>query len=264
MSHPWRSALVTGASSGIGEEIARRLAGSGVELVLVARSGDRLEALAAELRTAGSPGVEVLVADLGTGEGLAAVEARLADDGRPVDLLVNNAGVGAAGRFLANTADRLAAMIELNVVAPVRLTRAAASGMVARGRGWIMNVSSLASLQATPGLATYAASKAFVTNFSEGVHEELRGTGVSVTAVLPGFTRTRFQASAGYEDEQHGLPAFAWQEPGPVAAEALAATAAGRARVVCGPVNKVAAVASAVLPRVVVRRTVDRATRGRS
>ncbi|HEY3241638.1 MAG TPA: SDR family oxidoreductase, partial [Acidimicrobiia bacterium] len=189
----WERALVTGASGGIGEVLARRLAARGCHLVLVARTEPALEKLASELSAAHGVDVEVLPADLITEEGVAAVEARLAQDGAPpVDLLVNNAGYGSAGPFAELDPARVAGEVRLNVLALVRLTRAAVPGMVARGRGSVLNVSSVASLQPLPNMATYAATKAFVTSFSESLHEELRGRGVTVTALLPGFTRTGF------------------------------------------------------------------------
>ena len=170
---PWRHAVVTGASSGIGEAIARELAMLGVGLTLVARRSEELERLATQLRRKGAPEVEVLVADLTERRGLAAVEARLADGSRPVDLLVNDAGMGTGGPFAELSIDHEVAEIELNVVAVVRLTHAAVGPMRERGRGAVLNVSSLAGLAPAPNNATYAASKAFVTSFSASLHEEI-------------------------------------------------------------------------------------------
>ncbi|MGH9040545.1 MAG: SDR family NAD(P)-dependent oxidoreductase [Acidimicrobiia bacterium] len=231
--------------------MARRLAAGGSHLVLVARTEPALEKLAAELYAAHGVEAEVLRADLATEEGVAVVEARLAGaGGSPVDLLINNAGFGTAGDFADLSPTRVAAEVRLNVLALVRLTRAAVPGMVARGGGAVLNVSSVAGLQPLPNMATYAATKAFVTSFSESLHEELRGRGVTVTALLPGLTRTGFQARAGVTR----IPAFAWMDAGRVADDALAATAAGRAICIPGLGWKVVSAITRPLPRSLVRR----------
>jgi uncharacterized protein len=240
----WRTALVTGASSGIGAALARVLAAEGTDLVVVARDKARLDALAAEL---GGVAVEVLPADLGDAASLAAVEARAADDERPIDLLVNNAGFGTYGPFVDADIDTETQEIAVNVTALVRLTHAAMRAMVPRARGSIMNISSTAALQATPGNATYGATKGFVAMFGEAVSSELAGTGVTVTTVLPGFTRTEFHERAGVEPRRPlGMP---WQSAEDCAAEALAAARAGKSWVVTGRVNKVAAAAAGPVPR---------------
>lgn len=248
-THPWKSALVTGASSGIGEAIARRLLADSATVVAVARRRDRLEALAAA-----HAGVEVLAADLTSAEGLAAVEARLTDDARPIDLLVNNAGFGTSGRFVDTEADRLDEEVGLNVVALTRLSRVALGPMVARGRGWLLNVSSLAGFQTGPNMAVYAATKAYVTSLTEALHEELRGTGVSATALCPGLTRTEFQQVSNSEGQTRKAPAFAWMSADDVAAMALDAMAHNRAIAIPGTVNKSMAMASSLAPRALVRR----------
>jgi short-subunit dehydrogenase len=231
----WRSALITGASSGIGAAIARRLAALGVgHLVLVARRAERLEALAAELAAAHDTSVEVLAADLADPDELGRVETRLGEGGeRAIDLLVNNAGLGTSGPFISLPVDREDHEIQVNVVALVRLSRAALAPMVERGRGAVMNLSSMASYQPSPGLATYGATKAFVTMFSEALHEEVRGTGVTVTAVLPGFTRTEFQQVVG-DSDFNDAPSFVWMTADAVAATAVADTAKGKALCVPG------------------------------
>jgi uncharacterized protein len=258
----WSAALVTGASSGIGAEMARQLGTRGTDLVLVARDQSRLQALADEL-TAARAGltVEVLPADLTTTEGIAALEARLADPARPIDLLVNNAGFGASGDFLDHDADRWTDMVACNITAVMRLTRAALPGMVERSRGAVLNVSSVTALQPVPGSTVYAATKAFVTSFTESLHEELRGTGVTATVAHPGFTRTEFQTRAGHESLTRGLPGFVWQDAGAVAAESLDAAARGRALVVCGPLNKVAATLTGPAPRWLKRRASGQVTK---
>jgi uncharacterized protein len=245
----WGTALVTGASSGIGAALARQLAAEGTALVVVARDKARLEALTAELSDEGRSGVavEVLRADLADAGSRAAVEARIADTDRAVDLVVNNAGFGTYGPLIDADIDIEEREIALNVTALVRLTHAAVRAMVPRGRGTIMNISSMAALQATPGNATYGATKGFVAMFGESVSSELAGTGVTVTTVLPGFTHTEFHERAGVEPRRPlGMP---WQSAEDCAAEALAAAHAGQSWVVTGRVNKVAAAAAGPVPR---------------
>jgi uncharacterized protein len=244
------TALVTGASSGIGEQFARQLAARGHDLVLVARRADRLESLAAELPTE----AKVIASDLASDA--ASLGGRVHELGVQVDLLVNNAGFGTYGRFADLDRDGEEREIRVNVVALVRLTHAALGPMVARGHGTILNVSSVAGLQATPGNATYGATKAYVASFSEAVHEELVGTGVTLTAVLPGFTRTEFQQRAGIEGR--ALPGFAWQSVEDCAAEALAGARAGKAWVVTGRLNRIVAAAAGVAPRGIKRRVAAR------
>ncbi len=253
----WRSALVTGASSGIGRELARLLAAEGADLVLVARDRSRLDDLAAELHDA-HPGVtvEVLQTDLADAGQLAAVEARVCDPARPVDLVVNCAGFGTYGSLVDADIDVEEREIAVNVTAVVRLTYAAAGAMVARGHGAVMNVSSVAGLQATPGNATYGATKAFVASFGEAVAGELAGTGVTLTTVLPGFTRTEFQQRAGNEDRE--IPGPAWMSAPDVAAQALEATRAGKAWFVPGVLNKVLVAAAGPVPRGLKRRLAAR------
>jgi short-subunit dehydrogenase len=258
MAHRWNTALVTGASSGIGDAIARQLATQGTDLVVVARDRGRLDALAKELIERERVSVEVLAADLADEQELAHVEGRVADLARPVDLLVNNAGFGTSGAFAELPIDDEEREIKVNVLALVRLTRAALPGMVDRGHGAVMNISSIASLQAMPQYATYGATKAFVTSFTESLSEELRGSGVTATAVLPGFTRTEFQQRAGIREggTAGAMPDFMWQSASDCAREAIAATAKGRAVHVTGGLNRVLAVATGPLPRVVKRRVV--------
>lgn len=244
---------MTGASSGIGESLCRELVDRGglSSLVLVARREDRLVDLAAALRhSTPALSVEVLAADLTDAVDRRQVEERLSSPGArpPVDLLVNNAGLGTAGPFWRLDPDGEQAEIDLNVSAVVALTRAALPGMVEQGRGAVVSVSSLAAYQPSPGMATYSATKAFVTLFSESLFEELRGTGVSTTAVLPGYTRTEFQEhlpGGGYDD----APAFAWMSARSVAAATVDAAVAGRALCVPGLGYKAAAAALTPVPR---------------
>jgi short-subunit dehydrogenase len=243
----WRTAVVTGASSGIGDAIARQLAAEGTDLVLVARDRDRLEATAAQLRADHGVEVEVLVADLSAPVSRASVEKRLADAERPVDLLVNNAGFGTAGAFADLPVGREEQQVQLNVIAVVRLTSVALEGMVRRGHGTVLNISSIAALLPAPGSATYAATKAFVCSFTESLHDELAGTGVTATASLPGFTRTEFQARADWAEQDH-VPERAWLSAEDVARASLDGAAAGRARVVPGVGYKALVGAAQVVP----------------
>ena len=246
------TALITGASAGIGTAFASQLAARGNTVVLVARDGERLESLAKELATRYGVGTEVMAADLTDPSQLAAVEARLSDREQPVDVLVNNAGFGTVGKLSELDRDTETREINLNVVALVRLTHAALGPMVERGRGGVLNVSSLAGGQPTPGNATYAATKAFVSSFTQSVHEELRGSGVKVTVVCPGFTRTEFQVRAGMDPGK--VPGFLWQSAEEVAAGALDALEHNRAVYVPGTLNRLTANMVSVLPDAVTRR----------
>ncbi len=247
--YPFSSALVTGASSGIGEVLARRLAAAGVPTVVVARRSDRLEAIADEF-----DGVEVLTADLLTMKGQRAVVARISDHAHPVDLVVNNAGFGTNGLVHELDADRLADEIELNVAALTRLSQAAVAAMVPRGRGWLLNVSSVASFQPAPGLAVYAATKAFVTSFSESLHEEVKAHGVNVTALCPGLTKTEFQSVSNAEQYADSFPSIAWTSPDQVVDEGLSSVISNRTLAVPGAQYKVMTAASNVTPRWLKRR----------
>lgn len=245
----WRTALVTGASAGIGEAFVRRLSADGVRCIAVARRAARLEALAVEF-----PGTEVLVADLTTREGVDRVADRLADPDRPIDLLVNNAGFGTSGSFAELDPDRSSREIALNVDALMRLTRAVLPQFVARGSGDVINVSSVVGFQAAPGLAVYAATKAFVTSFGEAISEELRGSGVGVTTLCPGLTRTEFQSVSSSGDRSDRFPGFMWMSADRVAADALRDAARGRVLSIPGPVNRILVAGSQALPRSLVRR----------
>lgn len=254
--YPFQRALVTGASSGIGEEMTRQLAAAGVEVVAVARRADRLESLSAELGT-----VEVLVADLGRREGQALVARRIAAEDRPVDLVVNNAGFGTSGAFAELDVDRLSDEISLNVDALTRLTHAALEVMVPRRRGWVLNVSSFASFQPAPRLAVYAATKAYVTSLGESLHEEVKGAGVVVTTVCPGLVRTEFQAVSN-TTHQAEFPDVLWLPLSEVVRSALDATTKGRAIIVPGALYKGASWAVGLAPRWLRRVASGRVQRG--
>jgi len=246
MSRP--VALVTGASTGIGEEFARQLAARGNDLVLVARDHARLDALAEELAEARGAHAEVLASDLTNDEQLAAVEERA----RNVDVLVNNAGYGSFGNFYELDLAVEVREVELNVLALMRLTHAAAGAMAARGNGAILNVSSLAGFQPGPMNATYSATKAFVTSFTEAVHEEMKGTGVSVSVLCPGFTHTEFQERANAPASS--VPGFMWQNAPEVASAGLDGLARNKAIIIPGSVNKVLGAFSNMTPDAVTRR----------
>ena len=244
--------MVTGASAGIGTAFASQLAARGDGLVLVARDRDRLVALANDLSARHGVDTEVIAADLTDPAQLATIEARLADRDRPIDLLVNNAGFGTNGRFADLDRDTETREIALNVVALVRLTHAGLAPMLARGHGGVLNVASLAGGQPTPGNATYGATKAFVSSFTQSLHEELRGTALKITVVCPGFTRTEFQERAGFDSSK--VPGFLWQSAETVAAGALAALGQNRAVYVPGALNRVTAGVVSVLPDALTRR----------
>jgi short-subunit dehydrogenase len=183
------TALVTGATAGIGLEFARQLAARGHDLVLVARDSTRLESVANEIQATYGVGAEVLVADLTDREQLSVVEERLASPDRPVELLVNNAGFGLKKRFLDNDVDQEQAMLDVLVIAVMRLSHAALGGMVGRGTGGIINVSSVAAFLPR---GTYSAAKAYVNSFGTWAANEYRPRGVTVTTLCPGFTKTEF------------------------------------------------------------------------
>jgi short-subunit dehydrogenase len=241
-------AVVTGASSGIGLEIARLAARDGHDLVLVARSADRLAAVAAELAERHGVSARPVAADLADPAGVDVVAEALGT--AAVDVLVNDAGVGGRGRFAAerNLADDLA-MIQLNVTSLVDLTGRVLGGMVARGRGGVLNVASTAGFSPGPLQAVYYASKAFVKSFSEALTEETRGTGVRVTALCPGPVDTGFAAASGL----HGSPLMhigVLKVPAPeVAAAGWDGLAAGRAVVVPGLPLRIGIQALRLAPR---------------
>jgi hypothetical protein len=199
-----RTVLITGASSGLGREFARELAACGYGLVLVARRGERLAQLAAELRQQYGVGAEILEADLAQAGQLAAVEARLSDPTAPIDVLVNNAGIALRDRFHRGDIAEEQQMLSLNVVAVMRLTHAAIPGMIARGTGAILNVSSVASFGPVSAGSTYAATKAWVTNFSESLYPVLTSHRVAIVALCPGFVHTEFHSRAGLSEGSQG------------------------------------------------------------
>ena len=239
------TALITGATSGIGLVFARTLARRGHDIVLVARDRERLERVAAELR-GHRVSVDVIPADLADRVQLGIVEEYLRAN--PVEILVNNAGFGVPQRFSTGDLGLEQQMLDVLVTAVMRLTHAALPGMVARGSGAVLNVSSVAGW-ITGG--TYSASKAWVTVFSESLSLELAGSGVHVTAVCPGFTHTEFHQRA--EMEMDALPEWMWLDPQEVVDRALADVRKGRPVSVAGPQYKVLSLAAQYLPRPLVR-----------
>ncbi len=225
-------AVITGASSGFGAIFAEMLAKRGLSLLLAGRDELRLNAVAQQVhRIAPDVAIELVVGDLGTDSGIDALAARLAD--RAIDVLVNNAGFGTYGRFSELDADREHELVAVNVDALVRLTHAVLPGMLARGRGGILNVASTIAFQPGPYQATYGASKAFVLSLSQALWAETRGSGVTVTALCPGPTRTGFVDALG-SDVSHTAVYRHLAAPEPVVAAGLRAMDKGRAVVVPG------------------------------
>jgi short-subunit dehydrogenase len=228
--------LVTGASSGIGREIARALADEGARVVGTARRAERLEELAAELKGRGAPEAHVLVADLAeTGEAarVAAEATRLLG---AVDVLVNNAGFSVPGAYATSDPERTLRMVRVNVDATVVLTRTLLPGMIERKRGGVLTVSSVAGFQAAPYQAGYAGTKAFLLVFSDSIHQETKASGVSVTALCPGVTDTEFFDVAGY---RHLGKFMRWRaDAAKVARAGLRGLRRGKMDVVPGPLNK--------------------------
>jgi uncharacterized protein len=249
-----RWALVTGASMGIGEAFAWALAERGMNVVLCARSADRLQALALSIATEQGVRTHVVAADLARPGAAADAWAR-AREGRDIHLLVNNAGFGLHGRFEALPADRQAEMVALNCTAVLELAHLALGEMRARGAGGIVNVASVVAFQPVPWMATYAATKAFVLSLSEALAEENRGSGVRVLCVSPGPTPSGFQATAGTR-VRPGQPGYL--PPRDVANAALAALEAGKTHVAPGLANRLSTVFGRLLPLGTVTRIARR------
>ncbi len=237
------TALITGATAGIGAEFARQLAARGDDLVLVARGADRLQTMAEGLRGAHGVRVEVIAADLHEESGVAAIERRLRDDAHPVDLLVNNAGYGLVGDFADNAVDDERRHLELHVTVPLRLSHAALQGMLARRRGRIVLISSVAAF--TPR-GSYGAAKAWGVSFARWANLQYRRRGVSVTAVAPGFTRTEFHERMGVSTT--GIPGFLWLDVRDLVRLALRDIDRGRAVSVPTARYKVVVALARVLP----------------
>ena len=255
------TALVTGASSGIGNAFARRLAADGYDLVLVARDGKRLRESARSLSDNHGVTIDVLVADLATQDGVAAVAERLGDATAPVDLLVNSAGISLNRSFLRSSEDAEERLLDLNVRALMRLTHAALPGMVERGRGGVINVSSTAGFGAVMPGSTYSATKAWVNNFSQSVAHAVRPSGVRVLALCPGYVRTEFHQRAGIDTSR--TPGWLWLDADRVAADGLRSLARGRVVRVVDWRYRLIVVAMRFTPRALVQK-VSRDVRGRT
>ena len=254
------TALITGASAGLGEGFARELARRGHDLILTARRVDRLDALAAELRATGVA-VHVFAADLEEPDAPDRLLAEVAAAAPPVDLLVNNAGFGLRGDFAALDRARQLGMVDLNCRALVALAHGVLPGMLERRSGAILNLSSTAAFQPGPWMAVYYASKAFVLSFSEALHEEVRDKGVTVTALCPGPTRTEFADRAGMGDM--GLFNNLAGDAASVVRDGLAAVEARQAVKVSGMLNAAMADAIRFTPRVLARRIAGSLQRAR-
>jgi uncharacterized protein len=244
------TALVTGASSGIGEQFARQLSDRGYRLVLVARRTDRLEQIAAQLPTQ----ADVIGCDLA--REAADVPARVEALDGAIDLLVNNAGFGHRGRFLESDAAKDAEMVRVNCEAVVILTRAFLPAMVERGRGGVITVASTAGMQPVPYESVYAATKAFALNFTDALHAELRGSGVRILAVNPGPVPTEWREVAGYDESTNVMPGEISAEQ--VVHEALAAYDKGRRSIIPGRAFRWFMRGSSVGPRAMKLRVAER------
>lgn len=255
---PQSTCLVTGASAGIGAEIARELARRGLGVTLAARREERLRELAEELSGEHGVRTETVSVDVSEVDARKKLKAELDERGLTVEVLVNNAGYGSGGKFTRLDADDEAAMIRTNVEAVIALTGIFLPGMVERGRGAILNLASLIAFQPVPFQATYGASKAAVLSFSEAIHEELRGTGVTITAVCPGPVRTEFGEQGGFGGADDKIPNFVWLEADKVAADAVEGLDSGERVVVPGALNQLAAYAGHYMPRGMLLPTVRR------
>ena len=248
------TALITGASSGLGAEFARQLAARGADLVLVARDRQALVASATELRARFGVAVEVLVADLTSRRQLAAVERRVASDDRPIEILVNNAGFGLPLAFERNDIDDEVTHLRLHVEAAMRLMHAALAPMLARGHGRIVNIASIAAFMPR---STYGAAKGWLLSFSRWANMRYRPRGVTVTAVCPGFVHTNFHERLGLPPGEEGIPPALWIDAPMVVREALRAVARGKAVAVPSLRYRLIAAVLRVLPASVSARLGD-------
>lgn len=255
------TALVTGASAGLGSLFAEALARDGHDLILTARRADRLEGLAQAIRTQTGRTVTVIPADLAEPGAAAALIAEIGKQGLAVNTLINNAGFGASGPLAAADPQRIVQMIDLNCRALVELTHAVLPGMIQMRSGAILNVASTAAFQPGPGMAVYYATKAFVLSFSEAVHEEVRAQGVHVSALCPGATATEFFDAAG-SSEDFFLRKLAG-DPAKVVRDGLAALERNRAVKVSGAMNAVMAASVRFTPRWLIRRVIAGIQSGR-
>ncbi|MET8631137.1 SDR family oxidoreductase [Kitasatospora sp. NPDC004669] len=255
-----QTALVTGASSGIGAVFAREFAARGADLVLVARTKAALQALAAELRAAHRVQVRVLPADLSVPGAAAGLATQVAEHGLSIDVLVNNAGFATYGALTDTDLERLLGQVQLNCATLLELTGRFLPAMVARGAGTVVNVASTAAFQPLPRMAVYGATKAFVLSFTEALWAENRATGVRVLALCPGATETPFFDAVGADEASVGPR----QSPEQVVAAAFGALRRGRHTVVCGRRNALSTRLPGLLPRRTVVTMTERVLRPRS
>jgi len=241
-----RSALITGASSGIGAEFARQLAAEGMDVVLVARRADRLTEQCAAIEKSYKVRATAIAKDLSQQGAPAAVFAETEQKGIEVDWLVNNAGFGTNGRFAELPLEREVEEINLNVTALVALAHLYLPGMIARGRGQIVNLGSVGSFVPTPYMAVYSATKAFILSFSEAIAGEVAGKGVGVLALCPGATKTEFQEVAGVTEN---VPEFTYMSAEAVVRQAIAAAKSGKRTLVPGLMNKIMIGSTRLTPR---------------
>jgi short-subunit dehydrogenase len=257
-----RTALVTGASSGIGQAFAEALARRGHALILTARRRDRLETLAADLHRTHGTDAHVIVEDLSDPAAPVRLVAEIAARGLTVDILVNNAGYGVPGRYDKPSWDVHAAFLQVMVTAVCHLTYLVLPGMVDRRWGRIVNIASLAGhLPAPAGHTLYAASKAFLIRFSEALHAERAADGIHTTAVCPGFTYSEFHDITGTREQMKGMPRWMWMDAATVAEQGLVAVMRGDPVYINGRANRTVARLARVLPQGIVRRAMDRSGR---
>jgi short-subunit dehydrogenase len=249
-----RTALVTGATGGIGTAFAEVFAAEGFDLVLTARNEERLRALAEHIERGYGCRPHVIAADLGAPGASARLCGEIAARGLAIDVLVNNAGYGVPGVYTSEAWERHLDALQVLVVAPAELTHRLLPGMIERGYGRILNVASLAGLMPAPaGVTLYPGSKAFLIKFSEALAAEVRSKGVYVTALAPGFTRTGFFDVAEVRDRVSRLPRFVWMDPPAVARMGYDAVRAGQTLAIAGRVNRAAAYLARVMPRRLLR-----------
>ncbi|MEF8841665.1 MAG: SDR family oxidoreductase [Haloarculaceae archaeon] len=259
------TALVTGASAGIGKALTERFASEGHDVVLVARREERLRAVADGIEDAHGVAAHVVPADLSNREDRADLYAEVTGRGIEVDYLVNNAGVGTQGKFTEIDLDRDLDLVELNVAAPTHLSKLFVRDMVERGGGGVLTVASTAAFQPGPYMATYYASKAYELSFSQALHEELRGDGVTATVLCSGPVATEFQGRADMTDAPIGRQdggLIRWMEADDVARMGYRGLAEGRAVVVPGTANRVVRLAAKLLPSSLARKLAMRVNRG--
>jgi short-subunit dehydrogenase len=255
------TAVVTGASSGIGAAIAKELASRGHAVTLVARREERLRSLATELAADHGVAADVMPCDLGQAVERDRLASELRGKGRLVEVLVNNAGFGHQADFARSPHERMVEMVRINVEAVVDLSSRFLTGMVDRGRGSVINIASTAAFQPLPGSAVYAASKSFVLSFSEAIRTELRGSGVTVTAVCPGPVRTEFTEVAGVGGVEERTPGAVWMSAEEIARQSVDGAKHDKRVVVPGMLNRATALAGQHSPRAIALPLISRVWR---